>query len=220
MISAAEYLADPCGTLSIPYWKARGISVPPGVKIVHDSEFSEGLLDRYTDTPYFRLIHRLRDIPGFCVPDVVCRTIGPDYTGELADMINICYAHSGIRVFDGDVKGWMDSAAYCPGLWIGAFGRGGCPVLSSAHLTGRRERLLLSGSKCCLHIGGGGSRRLWSARLWRGYGGLQVLQPSRENAAMLPLLRGSTADVALQAGTCGIFCGRFPIAAEATDKHR
>ena len=125
MISAAEYLADPCGTLSVPYWKARGISVPPGVKIVHDSEFSEGLLDRYTDTPYFRLIHRLRDIPGFCVPDVVCRTIGPDYTGELADMINICYAHSGIRVFDGDVKGWMDSAAYCPGLWIGAFGSGG-----------------------------------------------------------------------------------------------
>ena len=39
MVSLQDYLADPCGTLSIPYWKAKRISVPPGMDIVHHSRF-------------------------------------------------------------------------------------------------------------------------------------------------------------------------------------
>lgn len=121
MIPVEEYLADPCRKLSIPYWKAKRISVPPGVKIIHGSEFSEKMLDNYTDTAYFRLMHSLEHIPVFRAPDIVCRAIGPERMEDVADMINRCYTHSGIRVSVDTVKSWMDAEVYCPALWTGAF---------------------------------------------------------------------------------------------------
>lgn len=29
MITLTEYLNNPCGTLSIPYWEAKNITIPP-----------------------------------------------------------------------------------------------------------------------------------------------------------------------------------------------
>lgn len=57
-----EYERVPCGLLSIPYWKNKGIALPDGMKIVHDREFDESLLSDYTDTCCFRLKHDLMDI--------------------------------------------------------------------------------------------------------------------------------------------------------------
>lgn len=45
-----EYKRNPCGSLSIPYWKNKLISVPDSIKIVHDREFDSSLLENYTDT--------------------------------------------------------------------------------------------------------------------------------------------------------------------------
>ena len=62
MISLENYLQNPCSSSSIPYWKAKTISVPDNMKIVHDRAFEEGLLLQYNDEKYFRLFHDLKNI--------------------------------------------------------------------------------------------------------------------------------------------------------------
>ena len=62
MITLDEYLNNPCGTLSIPYWKAKNITIPPEMKILYDQDFSADILSDYTDEKYFRLHHNLKDI--------------------------------------------------------------------------------------------------------------------------------------------------------------
>lgn len=49
MITQAEYLADPCRAASIPYWKAKAISVPEGMLILHDEDYSKRIW-----TPWLR----------------------------------------------------------------------------------------------------------------------------------------------------------------------
>lgn len=119
MISVQEYKAAPCKALSIPYWKAANITVPPNIKIVHHSEFEETLLERYTDKRFFRLIHHLDDIPDFdSAIDIVTL---PSYSVEqLVDLIDLSYGSSGICVSADQVKGWTGERVYCPELWLGA----------------------------------------------------------------------------------------------------
>lgn len=125
MIPLQDYLADPCGALSIPYWKAKAISVPPGMDIVPHSRFREELAHGRAHRRFFRLIHRLRDIPAFAPPPgAALGPLSPDRAGELADMINRCYRPSGIQVTREEVRGWAASPAYRPELWLGAFADG------------------------------------------------------------------------------------------------
>lgn len=65
MISLFEYFQNPCGTLSIPYWKARRAFVLENTKIMQDRDFSPAFLCEYTDARFFRLSQDLRDIPFF-----------------------------------------------------------------------------------------------------------------------------------------------------------
>lgn len=119
MVSIQEYKAAPCKALSIPYWKAANMTVPPNIRIVHDSEFEETLLEHYADKKFFRLIHLLDHIPD---PDATIDivTISAYSAEQLADMINRSYGDSGICVSAGQVKGWTTEKVYCPELWLGA----------------------------------------------------------------------------------------------------
>ena len=49
MITLTEYLNNPCGILSIPYWKAKNITIPTDMKILHDKYFRAEILSDYTD---------------------------------------------------------------------------------------------------------------------------------------------------------------------------
>ena len=53
-----NYLESPCRASSIPYWKAKTVSVPDSMKILHDEDFTPEFLQWYTDEQYFRLIHK------------------------------------------------------------------------------------------------------------------------------------------------------------------
>jgi len=55
MVSIEDYKKNPCGLLSLPYWKAVSIVTPDHIKIVHDSEYSDELSEEYTGERYFRL---------------------------------------------------------------------------------------------------------------------------------------------------------------------
>lgn len=125
MICLQEYLADPCGTLSIPWWKAKGTAVPPGMDIVHHSRFDESMAEGRAHSSFFRLIHRLRDIPRpVPSPGVTFGQIPPERAQEVAQLIGRSYRHSGIRVTGEEVRGWAASPVYWPELWIGAFADG------------------------------------------------------------------------------------------------
>lgn len=124
MITINEYKKNPCRAFSIPYWKAKGISIPKGMKIVHDSAFDEKLLRKYADKRYFRLKHDLKNIPQFETDEIVFEIISPDRIGELTEMINRSYTHSDIHITEEHINNLTKTKVYCPELWIGAVSDG------------------------------------------------------------------------------------------------
>ncbi len=121
MISVKEYKANPCRSLSIPYWKAKNMSLPSDIKIVHNNEFNINLLDNYCDKRFFRLKHSLKNIPDYDTSDITIDVITPDRINELSDCINKCYKHTEIRVSPDYIRSLTETEVYCPELWIGAF---------------------------------------------------------------------------------------------------
>ena len=124
MISIKEYKADPCRAFSIPYWKAKDISVPKGMKIIHASAFDEKLLKKYTDKRFFRLKHDLKNIPSFEVEGIDFEIISPERIDGLTDMINRSYTHSDVCVTKEHIESLTATKVYCPKLWIGAYSDG------------------------------------------------------------------------------------------------
>lgn len=117
MISKEVYLKDPCGTLSIPYWKAKNTAVPDGITILHHREFDPALLRDHRDTPYFRLLHPLTEAkpvpaPGFTVRTARC----PEDTSLIACIIDRCYPD--ISVTRQQLEGYTRSGVYCGELWV------------------------------------------------------------------------------------------------------
>lgn len=121
MISVKEYKANPCRSLSIPYWKAKNMLLPPDIQIVHDNEFNLNLSDHYCDKRFFRLKHDLKNIPDYGTSDITLDVITPDRINELSDCINNCYKHTEIKVSPDYIQSLTETEAYCPELWIGAF---------------------------------------------------------------------------------------------------
>lgn len=62
MISKETYMANPCGTSSLPFWKEKQIVVPDNMLVLHDKNFSKSYLVEYNDEPYFRLKHNLIEV--------------------------------------------------------------------------------------------------------------------------------------------------------------
>lgn len=120
MILMEDYKKDPCRASSIPYWKAKSLTIPANMKIIHRDEFDEKLLDHYLDRRFFRLIHDLSNIPEYNVPELEFEVISVDRAKELADLINRSYGHCEIRVSEDSIRGLTATRVYCPELWIGA----------------------------------------------------------------------------------------------------
>lgn len=62
MITIDEYISNPCGTLSIPYWKNKTIKTPNNIAIIHKNNFNNQF-NKFQR--FFRLLHKLEtiDIP-------------------------------------------------------------------------------------------------------------------------------------------------------------
>lgn len=120
MISIEAYKKNPCKVSSIPYWKAKSLTTPSNMRIIHSDEFDQTLLDHYFDRRFFRLIHKLSNIPEFHTAGIQLEAIQPNRNDELADMINRSYAHSGICVSTDYLNSLSTTQVYCPELWIGA----------------------------------------------------------------------------------------------------
>lgn len=116
MITLTEYLNNPCGTLSIPYWKAKNITIPPDMRILHDRDFSSDILSEYTDEKYFRLYHSLKEIPEIATDDFEITTATRRNIKTIVQIINDSYTD--ISVSAELIKSYIKTPVYNENLWI------------------------------------------------------------------------------------------------------
>lgn len=116
MITLTEYLNNPCGTLSIPYWKAKNIVIPPDMKILHNNDFSAEILSEYTDEKYFRLYHSLKEIPKVITNDFEITTATRKDIKTIVQIINDSYTD--ISVNKELIKSYTKTPVYNEELWI------------------------------------------------------------------------------------------------------
>ena len=112
MITREEYLKDPCGTLSVPYWKWIGIEVPEHMRIIHHRDWNGGEIGEQ----YFRLMHDLKHIPSV---DTGCYEIVAATQADfdtISCVVNCCYQDMHMD------RLWLSqltkTPAYDPELWI------------------------------------------------------------------------------------------------------
>ena len=107
-----KYLENPCGTLSIPYWKYKVINIPSNIAIVHYLDF-ENQFCKYQR--YFRLIHYLDNVDTFLSE---AKIIELDLDKKrLINMINTCYKEQNISINDKDFINWLNHPTYNKKLW-------------------------------------------------------------------------------------------------------
>ncbi len=118
MVTQKEYLKDPCGALSVPYWKALRFPLPDGMKILHEKDYLPEKERDYTDEPYFRLCHSLAWIEKEHLPDGFCleTALLPRDAEDIAHTINGAYPH--IRQTPEQVLCWAEHPVFDPALWV------------------------------------------------------------------------------------------------------
>ena len=115
MLALQSYLNDPCGTASLPYWKCKGIVVPDNMRIVHERDFSEDMLRDYSDEPYFRLYHDLKNVRQPRMQDVEI-TQASQAVEEFFRLINASY--SDLSVTAEQMEAYRQTPVYAPELWL------------------------------------------------------------------------------------------------------
>ena len=116
MNNLTEYLNNPCGTLSIPYWKAKNITIPSDMRILHDRDFSSDILSEYNDDKYFRLYHNLKEIPKILIYDFEITTATKKDIKSIVQIINDSYTD--ISVNKELINSYTQSPVYNDALWI------------------------------------------------------------------------------------------------------
>ena len=114
IINKNEYLICPCKVSSIPYWKAKSITVPDGMSIVHQDNFNQIEYQHYIDEPYFRLIHNLQDLSVQVLPQGY--SIYKATLKDFADHINSCYSKIGVT--EADLRDYLARPVYDSALWL------------------------------------------------------------------------------------------------------
>lgn len=108
------YLKNPCGESSLPYWKAKQVVIPDGMKIVHQNQFEKDAYTQFVDEPYFRLKHDLKNVSAPQLPQgySLCDASVRDF----AEHINACY-HD-IQISEAELQSYTTRPVYVPSLWL------------------------------------------------------------------------------------------------------
>lgn len=115
MLLLQEYVNDPCGTSSIPYWKSKGLIVPENMKIIHNRDYFDGMFSDYNHEAYFRLSHNLKNIGQVNLSDVEMVS-GVSDIDVFVRLINASY--SDLSVTKKQMEGYRKTPVYCSDLWI------------------------------------------------------------------------------------------------------
>ena len=114
MVNRNNYLKNPCRESSIPYWKAKHITVPEGMKILHQDDFNAAECTQFTDALYFRLRH---DLKGLLTPRLPQRySLCEATVGDFVRHINQCY--DDICISEAELQGYTARSVYNASLWL------------------------------------------------------------------------------------------------------
>lgn len=116
MVRIKEYKENPCGVLSIPYWKNKHIRIPENMCIVHDTKYIKENYREYRDEPYFRLYHDLESIKSLTLNGIAIVTAKQDDIPAMVDVMNQSYTD--LSVTAEQLIGYTQTEAFCPELWI------------------------------------------------------------------------------------------------------
>jgi ribosomal protein S18 acetylase RimI-like enzyme len=110
-----DYLKNPCGKASLPYYKMKKINLPPNLKVVHERDHLEERSEAY-----FRLIHRLDDLKEVSLPEGYyfenIDVTQDKFLKEVSEMIARSYDNERLP-FD-QMKGMIESDVFDPDLWF------------------------------------------------------------------------------------------------------
>ncbi len=114
MITREMYLQDPCGSLSIPYWKWQRMTVPDTLQILHHREFIPG--GEFHEEAYFRLKHDLGHIPDCEADGYTVRQAKPEEIPLFVQIINASYRN--LTVTERTLLDLTAAPVYDPALWL------------------------------------------------------------------------------------------------------
>lgn len=112
-MSPEQYLKDPCGASSLPFWKTNSFAVPPSITVVRDDIF-EGVKEPYSDTPYFKMIHHLSGLSAQALPAGF--TLVSADPQSIAAHIQSCYEHESISA--EELERYTERGVYYADLWL------------------------------------------------------------------------------------------------------
>lgn len=112
-MTGEEYIKDPCRASSLPFWKTEEIKVPEHLLIVRD-DLMPGTEIKGSDEPYFRMIHRLKDVRRSPVPEGF--VLSERGIPAFSEHINECY--SDIGVTEEELSAYARRPVYDPSLWV------------------------------------------------------------------------------------------------------
>ena len=112
-LTKEEYINDPTGSSSLPFWKTNSFEMPSNIHVIRDDQYHGN--KRGIDEPYFKLVNRLADIKEQSLPNGFL-LYGPSLE-DFVKHINECYED--IRVLNDELKKYEDRPTYRKSLWIG-----------------------------------------------------------------------------------------------------
>lgn len=111
-----KYLNNPCGTLSIPYWKHKNIRTPEHMIIVHERDFSQQQYIEYADQKYFRLYHNLKQIEENTLDGFIIKTASKNDIPMFVNVINRSY--DDITISYEQLTEFTKTKVYDSNLWV------------------------------------------------------------------------------------------------------
>lgn len=109
------YLQAPCGASSLPFWKTNSITIPDDVLILReDDPRLQEACQAYVDSPYFKLIHRMRETHSSYLPGGF-RFIRPSEK-DLSRHITYCYDAEAVS--EGELFTYSHHPTYASDLWL------------------------------------------------------------------------------------------------------
>ena len=115
MLSLQGYLADPCGTASIPYWKQKALVIPEHMRVIHDRVYDPAAYAHFDDEPYFRLIHALASVGPHTAESVNIIPAASEID-SFVHLINASYCD--LSVTAEQLAQYTKTPVYHPELWV------------------------------------------------------------------------------------------------------
>lgn len=112
-MNAEEYVRDPCGASSLPFWKAESLVIPEGITVCREDRYSPDACPG-RDEPYFRLVRGLKGIRRPEIPESFA--LIPCSAEGFAEHIGRCYTEEGVTA--EELRGYAEQPVYDPELWI------------------------------------------------------------------------------------------------------